>query len=435
MIRTWQASLLVIGFLTAPLTLRAEEALPATWTLDQAVEYALAHNPELLGMQEDSRMTAAEARVAAARQRLSASANGYLAAGTTDNMVRSAEGSMPEDMQMQTPGRRASVGLTVTQPLATGGRLPALTRQARSLATASAADVAALRLQLAYEVRVAFRAVLWRAKLIEAYERDLQAREELLRVDEVKFEAGKIPLYYYLRDKTRLAEAQQMLVSGRRDREVAMYDLGVLLGLDTPAELQLAEPPGYAPPEVDAAAALKDAAARRPELAAVRARTDAAAEAITAAKAEYRPQVAAALMLDLMKADGMPSEGGYTAAVVASLPLADGGRRAAEVTAAEARRQQLTQRERQLTQAIAREVMTALANLRAADQNTRTAMEAVAAAEEDYKVARVRYDAGKAINLEPLDALAALLRARVNLAQALFDLSSATDDLTRATGG
>lgn len=101
---------------------------------------------------------------------------------------------------------------------------------------------------------------------------------------------------------------------------------------------------------------------------------------------------------------------------------------------AQAQQQQLTQRERQLMQGIARDVLTAQANLHAADQNIRTSLEAQAAAEEDYRVARLRYDVGKAINLEPLDALASLVRARVNAAQALYEYNNAVDGLQRATG-
>ena len=74
------------------------------------------------------------------------------------------------------------------------------------------------------------------------------------------------------------------------------------------------------------------------------------------------------------------------------------------------------------------------ANLGAADQNTRTSMEAVAQAEEDHRVAKLRYDAGKGILLEVLDSLTALVRAQVNHSQALYEFSNAQDDLNRAAG-
>lgn len=407
---------------------------PTTWTLEGAVAYAQEHNPELLAAAAEVRVAQAEARLAVAAQRVSASLNGYLSTGTFDNMVRSGPGSMPEDMQMMSAGSRGNLGLTVTTPLWTGGWLSARARQAQGLTRASEADLEAMRLELAFQTRVAYRAVLWRERLVEAWQRDVAAHEELLRVDEVKLNAGKVPLYYYLRDKTRLAESRQSLANAQRDYEVAMYDLSVLLGLPSPRALELTDSLGYEPFEPAAEEALRTAAQRRPELAAVRARLESAAEAITAARAEYRPQVAAALMLDAMDADGESSRGGYTAAIVASLPLADGGRRSAQVAAAAARRSQLGYREEQLAQVIGQQVMTAIARLKASDQNVRTAMEAQAAAEEDYRVARLRYDAGKAINLEPLDALAALQRARTNLLQAMFDHSNAVDDLRHATG-
>lgn len=126
--------------------------------------------------------------------------------------------------------------------------------------------------------------------------------------------------------------------------------------------------------------------------------------------------------------------GGYTAALVGSLPLVDAGTRGGEVAMARAQQQQLSQRERKLSQEIVRDVLVAQANLRAADRNIRTALETLASAEEDYRINRVRYDAGKAINLEPLDALAALVRTRVNAAQATYEYNNAVDALERAKG-
>ena len=285
-----------------------------------------------------------------------------------------------------------------------------------------------------YDTRTTYRLVLLRQKLLDVYHREVEALEELVRVDGVKLEAGKIPLYYYLRDKTRLAEAQQDLANGQRDVEVGMYELSVMLGLERPRQLSLIDALGFTPVEYNEEEALRTAAAHRPELTAVRARLEAAAAQIAVARAAYRPQVAATLIFDYMtNTEGM-NDGGYTAALVGSLPVLDAGSRGAEVAMAKAQQQQLTQQERRLAQTVARDVLVAQSNLKAADQNIRTSLEAQAAAEEDYRVARLRYDAGKAINLEPLDALAALVRARVNSAQALYDYSNAVDALQQAMG-
>jgi outer membrane protein len=58
----------------------------------------------------------------------------------------------------------------------------------------------------------------------------------------------------------------------------------------------------------------------------------------------------------------------------------------------------------------------------------------VASAEEDYRVAKVRYEAGKSVNVEVIDAQSALVRARANYIDALYDFNVALDRLERAVG-
>jgi outer membrane protein TolC len=421
-------------FVVVPLAAQTTAAAPEALTMQAAADYALRNNPELLGMQQDVSMAEANLRLAGAAQRLKASANLYAASATSSNMITAPPEVMPDDMRMVDPGRSLAGDVRLTQPLTTGGRTQAGIRQRQGLLAATEADVAATRLQVYYETRAAYRMVLLRQKLVEVRSKEVEALTELVRVDEAKLEAGKIPLYYYLRDKTRLAEAQQELANAQRDVEVGMYELSVMLGLERPRQLALADVLGFVPVEYNEEASLKAAAATRPELTAVRARLEAAAAQIDVARAAYKPQVAATVIFDYMAAQENMSGGGYTAALVGSIPLVDAGSRKAEVAMARAQQQQLAQQERRLVQSVAKDVLTAQANLRAADQNIRTSLEAQASAEEDYRAARLRYDVGKAINLEPLDALASLVKARVNSAQALYDYNSAVDALQRAIG-
>lgn len=415
---------------------RAQEAatpLPEL-TLEAAASQALDNNAELAAMQAEVRMAAANLRLARAGRGLLASANVYASSATSPNMVAAPADVMPDDMRMVDAGQSIAGDVRVTKSLSTGGRIGSTITQRRWLVAATEADVAAMRLRVYYETRRMYRMVLLRQKLVEIRQREVDMLQELVRVDEVKLEAGKIPLYYYLRDKTRLAEAQQELVNAQRDVETGMYELSVMLGLDRPRQFRLTDVMGFVPYEYDEEAALRAAAAQRPELAAVRARIEAAGAEVSAARATYRPQVAATVILGgMLDSEGM-SRGGYTAALVGSLPLIDAGTRQAEVAMAEAQQQQLTQQERRLAQVIARDVLVAQANLKAADQNVRTSLEVLAAAEEDYRVNRVRYDAGKAINLEPLDALASLVRARVNAAHAVYEYNNAVDALKWAQG-
>jgi outer membrane protein TolC len=126
--------------------------------------------------------------------------------------------------------------------------------------------------------------------------------------------------------------------------------------------------------------------------------------------------------------------GGYTVGVVGSLPLLDGGERKASVSEAEAMARNLAQQKHALDLQIERDLRSALLSLTAANQNVRTALEAEASAEEDHRVASVGYQAGKLINLEAVSALATLVKARTNVAQAKHEYNLAADAVQRAAG-
>lgn len=71
---------------------------------------------------------------------------------------------------------------------------------------------------------------------------------------------------------------------------------------------------------------------------------------------------------------------------------------------------------------------------RATNSEIQEVTNALVAAREDYRVARLRYEAGKSIPVEVLDALSARTRAASNQVQALYDWNVARDQLLRAGG-
>ena len=62
--------------------------------------------------------------------------------------------------------------------------------QRQRLVQASQADVEATRLAVYYETRSSYRMVLLRMKLVEVRQREVEALEELVRVDGVKLDSG-----------------------------------------------------------------------------------------------------------------------------------------------------------------------------------------------------------------------------------------------------
>jgi outer membrane protein len=80
------------------------------------------------------------------------------------------------------------------------------------------------------------------------------------------------------------------------------------------------------------------------------------------------------------------------------------------------------------------EVHQAFLNMQQAEKRIETCAVAIGKAEEDYKIAQTRYQAGKGINLDVMDAQTALDQAKTNYIQALYDFNANKARLEKAMG-
>jgi len=432
-------ALALITFVAGAIAAVAEEQpAPSSTqlTLPAAVARALELNPNLAAVREDLPAALARLRMARSEGQPVGSANLSLSTGTMGTVLPGADGVMPRALTAAPGASRADANLTLMYPLYTGGRVGSAVSAARHRVRATQADIDAMVLEVAYQVRQAGWEVLVSRELVRVQEENLAEQQERLRVDQALLDAGKVPPYYVQRDKAELAAAQQGLTNAQRDVAAALLDLSVAIGLPPSTPLELADRLSYDPAaaEVDEKALITSALEGRPEARALKANLAAAAREVRSRRAAYVPQIDGMVMLEGEKRSGMRADAGYLAGVVASLPILDGGARRGEVSEARAMARRLSRELAALNLDIERQVRRAVLYLRAANQNARTAMEAVAAAEEDNRVALARYRAGKAINLEAISALATLVQARTNLAQALFDYNVAVDAVRKAAG-
>ncbi len=172
----------------------------------------------------------------------------------------------------------------------------------------------------------------------------------------------------------------------------------------------------------------------RPELRAAELRISGAEMETSAISGSYRLQVNAFAMGDVGSSRSGGSFGGVTFGVAASVPLYTGGRRSAAIQTAQAERRRLEHERARIALEIAQGVSAAYLNLNASEQNILAAQAALRSAREDYRVALIRYEAGRSIVVEVLDAQATRVRAESNLVQALFGYNVALDQLLRAVG-
>jgi outer membrane protein TolC len=416
-------------------------------SLREAVEIALRESPILRGAVAELKAAEARLQMARSEKRWQLSVNAFASTGTESAILASPPTVMPYATMLLPRRTFFDANAMLMFPIFTGGRLEALIRQAEAVRHAMAAQLEAMRLDVALETKLAYRRALLAREMVRVAEVYVAAMEERVRVDKVAAQVGRIPEFWVLRSEAELANARQMLANAQRDYETALIALKAIMGVHPDSEITLTDELQWdegrgARDELKVGELpkreklLAEAMEKRPELRAALRQAEAQNYAVRAAKALYAPQVGWTVMANYMSGTGDMGQGtgGYLAGIAVGLPIFDGGRRKAMVGEAQAMREKALAEMERLKLQIASEVDTALRELQTALQNLQTAQAALKAAKEDERVAKVRYEAGRSVLVEYLDALATLVRAQVNYAQAIYELFVAYDKLQRAIG-
>lgn len=182
-----------------------------------------------------------------------------------------------------------------------------------------------------------------------------------------------------------------------------------------------------------------DLVGRRPDIVAARLRTEAAASRIKVARADFYPNInlAAVAGLQAIGLDNLFKSGStfLNAGPALSLPIFRGGELQGEYRGARARYDEAVASYNSTLVTALREVADANTSLRALDRQLAEQRQALAAAEEAAKIARIRYQGGLANQLTALqadDTVLATRRAVADLEARRFTLDIA---LIRALGG
>ncbi|MDQ2731583.1 MAG: TolC family protein [Armatimonadota bacterium] len=414
---------------------------------------ALRYSPMILQGQQDVAAAAARIKRSDAGSFPSVSATLFGSRSSWSNILSTPDATPPVNFMGIPPGNFLDQNITAMLPIYTGGRVAAASRAAQADQAASASDLDTTLQDVVLQTRISYRKVIYERSLLGAQEQNLAAAQEQLRTEELRYEAGKNPAYTVYRARTQVANAQQDQTNAYRDWRKAHFDLDTVLGISLASNIALSDglerlPPAPAPNTVSPLQSsqmpfggaelqpLLDAAiANRPELRAAQQRTESASARVVRARAAYRPQINLMGMGDLTRGGAGTRNGlNYTLGFAAGVPIFEGGAlSAAEHEAAAALRKAQAAEGAELLQ-VNSDVGAAWLNRAAARQNLTTMQTGLQQAQEDYVVQQLRYSAGKGIQLDLLNALAALTKARVGLEQARFEHSVAQDQLRRATG-
>lgn len=401
--------------------------------LDALVAEALEGTPDLAAADARLRRARAQAGLAdAARKPAVGTSAQYAVAQLPESLTGGELGGEPM--------HNALLMLDLDVPLDVWGGKRAEYAAALGEAHAAKVEAQAARLALAANLARTYIALAQAFEMEDVAHRELERSTQLLQLGRQRVDAGIDSSVSLRNAEAAVASAQAQVEAARQQIDALRNALAALLGKGPDRGLDIGRPrllqaPAPALPPVLPGELL----GHRPDVVAARWRVEAAARGIDSARALFRPAVnlsglvglASAGFADLFDAGAVLSFG----RPAISLPIFDAGRRRNQLDARYADFDQAVAAYDQSVVEALREVADALQAIRSLDAQLRSLDAARAAAASALELARARYAAGIASQLDVLSAQRQLLETEQRLAALRAQRYLATVDLVHALGG
>ncbi len=398
-------------------------------------------DPELSALVErageaNTDVQTAAARLAEARALLrSADAQRQPQVGASGGAVRQAGANTASGMQ---PATLVSAGLNFSYEADLFGRLSGASDAARADANAREALLQSTRLMVQADVAQTYlqlRSLQTERQLVE---QSLTAYRETLHLIERRFRAGDAAELDVARMQTEVSVTEAETLALERQQATLTHALAVLVG-DVATGFALASSQGEATLPVIPAGVPATVLARRHDISAAQASVLAAQARVGVAQAAWFPAItltgnggyASPELGDIFKW----SARSWGIGALLSLPIFDGGQRAAQEEGARARLEAAVVAQRGQVLTAFREVEDQLSALRLLAGQSQVLGQAVQSSERATHLSDVRYRNGLVSQLELLDARRNELRNRRQALQVRTAQYTATVALIRALGG
>jgi len=437
-----------------PVPLERPAGLPWTKQLEgpldlpQAIEIALANNPDIAAAGWDARAAQAQRDLAFGEILPSLRAVGGYSHYNDPQRLIPKRGETAPGPFFNDPGTFSrdivSEDLVLSMPLFTGGRLINQVKAAKLLQIAAIQRLARSRKELIFNVSSVFFNILAQKCVVESLEFSRQTLQEHLKQVGVLVAAQKAAKVDRMRTEVRLADIEQRLVREENVKLVYQRVLVNLLGLKNPSAAislhgDLAVTQKASVPDLETA--LATAWANRDDFLSARSALEAQARNVDVARAGHWPTLSLKGAYGERWAIGSVSGSGdrdYDVSqigITVDIPLFEGGRVEARVWDQRAKLASAQERFRKLDLQIRLDVETALLNVNSSWERVEAIKKAIEQALESLRIERLKYDSGKGAIVDVLDAQSALLDSQTNYDRALADYNIALAQLRLAIGG
>jgi outer membrane protein TolC len=321
--------------------------------------------------------------------------------------------------------------ISLSQILFDFGKSYASTEVARRLAEVALEDTELQRQLVTQTVKESFTNINFAQRLIRVNAQALQRAELNLRSARGFFEVGTRPRSDVTRAEVDVANARLDVIRARNAERLARVALATAMGLPATTPLAIEDNLIYQPVTMDSVRLLEEALRQRPESRQAKLQADAAESRVRRAFRDFFPDVTGGGFYGAQRTDLSEI---WELNVGLSWSIFDGGNRIARYREAKANLDAAQARVKATELDVSREVEQAQNNVIESQERIQAAQVAVTSAEENFRLAQGRFDAGVGTILELTDAQLALTLAQNTEAQALADYRIALARLDRATG-
>ena len=290
--------------------------------------------------------------------------------------------------------------------------------------------------QVVLDTTSAYYDVLRNKNLITVKENTVNLLQKHLDQVTSKFQIGVVPGSDILSSKVQLANAVQSLVTTQNDYDNALATLSNLIGLPISDDLLIKNTMSYQKIAVNLQDCTDYAFKYRPDGISALYAVKKAEKDIAVVKSNRLPQVNAQVSRTFNgeKVFDNDHNDNWTAGLSISWNVFDNNVTSAQVQENEATLRRLQSVYEQTREKIELDVRKAYNNLIASEKNILTTQTAIKQAEEEYRIAQVKYDEGVGTNLEVMDAQEKFTEAQTNYFTALYNYNVSKAQLDKAMG-
>jgi outer membrane protein TolC len=325
--------------------------------------------------------------------------------------------------------------VAATLPVYTGGKLESAINKAKINTEVSDLTLENTKQQVKLDVTTDYFNILQCADVVKVSEESVNSLKGHLNNVQAQYAVGTVAKSDVLRSEVELADAEQKLIAAKNSYELAVSTFNNVVGLPLDTTVNIKDELKYEKYEVALPESIEYALANRPDGIAAQKSIDMAKEGVNVEKAGQKPQVTFSASKNFAddKFAGTDNDG-WAVGLTTTWNVFDGNVTKASVKSSEAALLKTVETAKQTKDSIQLEVRTAYLNMTKAEKQIQTSKVAVDKAQEDFKIAQVRYSAGVGTNIDVIDAQVSLTTAQNNYIAALYDYNTSKATLDKAMG-